>query len=120
MISLIRALSSSAKEAKFIRDELTVIVMPRVNIDGFDATPTGEPWRYNVDPERLHRPHHVRPSMGAARDTTSTGTIPTSTDYPLDNPNTARCSDDDNPVPESLNMPGHLRRCRRGPMRSRW
>jgi hypothetical protein len=50
MISLIRALSSSAKEAKFIRNELTVYIVPRVNIDGFDATPTGEPWCYNVDP----------------------------------------------------------------------
>ena len=50
MISVIRALSSSAKEARFIREQLTVFIMPRVNIDGFDATPTGVPWRYNVDP----------------------------------------------------------------------
>jgi hypothetical protein len=50
-IALIRDLSSNAKEARFIRDELTVIIVPRVNIDGFDATPTGEPWRYNVDPD---------------------------------------------------------------------
>ena len=50
MISLIRALSSSAKEAKFIRDELTLYIVPRVNIDGFDATTSRNPWRYNVDP----------------------------------------------------------------------
>ena len=49
-LEIIRALSSNAKGAKAIRDELTVTVIPRVNVDGFDATPTGRPWRYNVDP----------------------------------------------------------------------
>ena len=78
MISLIRALSSSAKEAKFIRDELTLYIVPRVNIDGFDATPTGVPWRYNVDPNVCPpAPRHVLPSTRATVGTTSTGTIPT-------------------------------------------
>jgi murein tripeptide amidase MpaA len=57
MISLIRALSSNAQQAKFIRDELTVIIVPRVNIDGFDATPTGEPWRYKLT--RFARPRRA-------------------------------------------------------------
>src|SRR5215207_2553973 len=49
-VELIRALASNSAAARAIRDELTVTVMPRVNIDGFDATPTESPWRYNVDP----------------------------------------------------------------------
>src|SRR5215468_9086922 len=37
-----------------MRSALTVVIMPRVNIDGFDHTLLGEPWgglpwRYNVD-----------------------------------------------------------------------
>jgi hypothetical protein len=49
-VELIRALTSEAAGAKQIRDAVTVTVIPRVNIDGFDATPIGEPWRQNVDP----------------------------------------------------------------------
>jgi predicted deacylase len=49
-VELIRWLSGSSSAAKAIRDELTVTVLPRVNIDGFDANPSGSPWRYNVDP----------------------------------------------------------------------
>jgi len=49
-LEIIRALTSNASGSKAIRDELTVTVVPRVNVDGFDATPTGRPWRYNVDP----------------------------------------------------------------------
>ena len=49
-VEIVRALTSNAAGAKAIRDELTLTVMPRVNVDGFDATPTGSPWRYNVDP----------------------------------------------------------------------
>jgi predicted deacylase len=47
---IVRALTSSSSWARSVRDELTITVMPRVNIDGFDATPIGEPWRQNVDP----------------------------------------------------------------------
>jgi len=49
-VELVRALTSSAAGAKEIRDAVTLTVIPRVNIDGFDATPIGEPWRHNVDP----------------------------------------------------------------------
>ena len=49
-LEIIRALTTNAAGAKAIRDELTVTVIPRVNPDGFDATPTGSPWRQNVDP----------------------------------------------------------------------
>ena len=104
MVSLIRALSSNAKQAKFIRDELTLYIVPRVNIDGFDATPTGEPWRYNVDPNVCPpspAPCSV-PFYSRGRGYDINRYHPYLTDYPLDNPNTA-APDSDNPVPESLN-----------------
>jgi len=104
MISLIRALSSSAKEAKFIRDELTLYIVPRVNIDGFDATPTGEPWRYNVDPNVCPpAPAPCPPFSSRNRGYDINRYHPYLTDYPLDNPNTA-APDEENPVPESLNV----------------
>ena len=103
MISLIRALSSNAKEARFIRDELTVIVMPRVNIDGFDATPTGEPWRYNVDPNVCPSPTPCPPFYSRGRGYDTNRYNPYLKDYPMDNPNTPG-ADDNNPVPESLNI----------------
>ncbi len=49
-LNLIQTLGANSKEAKAIRDAITLIVMPRVNVDGFDATPTGSPWRYDIDP----------------------------------------------------------------------
>ena len=49
-VEIVKALTSNAAAARAIREELTVTVIPRVNIDGFDATPIGEPWRQNVDP----------------------------------------------------------------------
>jgi len=103
MISLIRALSSNAKEAKFIRNELTVIVMPRVNIDGFDATLTGEPWRYNVDPNVCPSPTPCPPFYSRGRGYDTNRYNPYLTDYPEDNPNTPG-ADGDNPVPEALNI----------------
>jgi predicted deacylase len=49
-LKLIQDLSSNSKAAREIREQVTVIVMPRVNPDGFDSTLTGRPWRQNVDP----------------------------------------------------------------------
>ena len=103
MISLIRALSSNAKEAKYIRSELTVYIVPRVNIDGFDATPTGEPWRYNVDPNVCPpAPEPCPPFSSRNRGYDINRYHPYLTAYPLDNPNTD-APDNANPVPESLN-----------------
>lgn len=101
-ISLIRDLSSNAKQAKFIREQLTVLIVPRVNIDGFDATTSGNPWRYNVDP-------YVCPSgpcppfYGRNQGYDINRYHPYLTDYPEDNPNTV-APDISNPVPESLNV----------------
>ena len=49
-LEIIRALTSNASGAKAIRESITLTVIPRVNVDGFDATTTGSPWRENVDP----------------------------------------------------------------------
>jgi len=45
----------STRSSARMRSALTVVIMPRVNVDGFDRTLPGEPWRglpwrYNVDP----------------------------------------------------------------------
>src|SRR5262245_24375423 len=45
----------SRRRNAWMRSALTVVIMPRVNVDGFDHTLLGEPWgglpwRYNVDP----------------------------------------------------------------------
>jgi predicted deacylase len=44
----------SRRRSAWMRSELTVVIMPRVNVDGFDHTLLGEPWRglpwrFNVD-----------------------------------------------------------------------
>ena len=49
-VEIVRALTAGSAWARSVRDELTVTIMPRVNIDGFDANPSGSPWRVNVDP----------------------------------------------------------------------
>lgn len=55
MINLLRRISGNSPTAAAIRDELTVTVVPRVNVDGFDADVTDAegnttPWRQNYDP----------------------------------------------------------------------
>jgi predicted deacylase len=49
-VEMIRSLTNNSSWARSVRDELTITIMPRVNVDGFDGTPIGEPWRQNVDP----------------------------------------------------------------------
>ena len=100
-ISLIRDLSSNSKQAKFIREQLTIIIVPRINIDGFDATPTGRPWRYNVNPDVC--PTGPCPPFYSRNQGYDINRYhPFLTDYPFDNPNTP-LSDNENPVPEALN-----------------
>ena len=55
MISVIRNLAGGSPTATAIRDALTVTIVPRVNVDGFDADVTDSqgrttPWRQNYDP----------------------------------------------------------------------
>ena len=54
MISVIRGLTGGSAQAEAIRDALTVTIVPRVNVDGFDADVTDlagntTPWRQNFD-----------------------------------------------------------------------
>ena len=55
MIALIRDLSDGSAESRAIRDAVTLTVVPRVNVDGFDgpvvdAFGRTTPWRQNYDP----------------------------------------------------------------------
>ena len=108
MISLARQLSSNSKENKSIRDQLTVYIVPRVNIDGFDSTTTGNPWRYNVDPD-VCAAGPCPPYSGRNQGYDINRYHPYLLDYPLDNPNypgpfPLNTPDDLNPVPETLNV----------------
>jgi predicted deacylase len=102
-IEIIRALTANSAAARAIRDELTVTVMPRVNVDGFDATPTGSPWRYNVDPDVcLTGPCPAFYSRNRGYDINRYHSyLPGD---PLDDPNTGPVGvgQADNPVPEAL------------------
>jgi hypothetical protein len=108
MISLARQLSSNSKENEFIRDQLTVYIVPRVNIDGWDSTTTGNPWRYNVDPD-VCAAGPCPPYSGRNQGYDINRYHPYLLDYPFDNPNypapfPGNTPDDLNPVPESLNV----------------
>jgi predicted deacylase len=99
-LEVIRALTSNAAGAREIRDELTLTVIPRVNLDGFDATPTGSPWRQNVDPFcSANCPAFYEPDRGF--DINRYHSYLTSD--PDDDPNTgpAGVGHGDNPVPEA-------------------
>jgi predicted deacylase len=101
-VELIRALTSNANGATEIREAVTVTVMPRVNIDGFDATPTGEPWRQNVDPFCTIAPCPAFYALGRGYDINRYHSYLVSD--PLDDPNTGPVGvgQGDNPVPEAL------------------
>jgi predicted deacylase len=102
-IEVIRALTSNSDAARAIRDELTITIMPRVNVDGFDATPTGAPWRYNVDPTAcVSGPCPAFYSRGQGYDINRYHSYLLAD--PLDDPNTGPVGvgRGDNPVPEAL------------------
>ena len=61
-LALIRTLANDSAESKMIRGKLTVIVLPRANVDGFDGRKSDgslitdsqgrvPPWRQNFDPK---------------------------------------------------------------------
>lgn len=55
MMDLIKKISGNSPDARAIQDALTVTIVPRVNVDGFDgdvtdARGTTTPWRQNWDP----------------------------------------------------------------------
>jgi predicted deacylase len=102
-VEIVRALTSNSSWARSVRDELTVTIMPRLNVDGFDATPIGEPWRQNVDPNVCPTgPCPAFYARGRGYDTNRYHSYLLSD--PRDDPNTGPVGigQGDNPVPESL------------------
>ncbi|MGH2698622.1 MAG: M14 family zinc carboxypeptidase [Actinomycetota bacterium] len=105
-VELIRDLTSNSAEARSIRAAVTVTVVPRVNVDGFDApiedafgnTP---PWRQNYDPFCVSGPCPAFYQRGRGYDINRYNSY--LIDHPLDDPNTPAI-DDDNPVPEAVAM----------------
>ena len=102
-LEIIRALTSNAQGAKAIRDELTLTIIPRVNVDGFDATTTGSPWRQNVDPFSCS-PCPAFYENNRGYDINRYHSYLSSD--PLDDPNTGPVTtgQGDNPVPEALTV----------------
>jgi hypothetical protein len=54
MLQVVRSISDGSRQAREIRENLSVTVVPRVNVDGFDADVTDlngntTPWRQNYD-----------------------------------------------------------------------
>lgn len=61
MLEIVRTLSGGSAAAQAIRDALTVTIVPRVNVDGFDAdvqdtSGRTTPWRQNYDPSCTAQP----------------------------------------------------------------
>ena len=103
-VEIIRALTRNSAWARSVREELTVTIMPRVNIDGFDATPTGSPWRQNVDPSVCPAPTPCPAFYTRNRGYDINRYHSYLVSDPRDDPNTGPVGtgQGDNPVPEAL------------------
>src|SRR5262249_39548256 len=99
----------SRRNNAWMRSALTVVIMPRVNVDGFDHTLLGEPWRglpwrYNVDPTAVGQDG---PLAGALAEVVHPFGI-TGVGYNVNRYHPAGLTEDPgaptqpNPVPESL------------------
>ena len=105
MIELIRDLSGNSASDRAARDALTVTIVPRVNVDGFDAdvqdifgnTP---PWRQNYDPSCTVSPCDPFYARGRGYDINRYHSY---TSNPFDHPYLPG-DDNLNPVPESIAM----------------
>lgn len=95
-VNLVRTLANSSMASKTIRNALTVIVVPRVNVDGFDGenadgtpiTDTGgrvPPWRQNWDPRFTVNPLPAFYTRGRGYDINRYHAF--RPECPLDNPN---------------------------------
>lgn len=105
MLDLIRSISGNSRTANEIRDALTVTIVPRVNVDGFDADVTDAwgntpPWRQNYDPSCTERPCDPFYFLGRGYDVNRYHSY---TDNAYDHPY-LEGDDDLNPVPESIAM----------------
>lgn len=96
-VNLVRTLSNNSMESRVIRNALKVIVVPRVNVDGFDGTnPDGTPlmgatgtavppWRQNWDPRYTANPLPAFYQRGRGYDINRYHAF--RPECPLDNPN---------------------------------
>ncbi len=103
MLDLIRTVSGGSQRARAIRDEITLTVVPRVNVDGFDADVTDEagnttPWRQNYDPDCPAYCEFYAEGRGY-----DINRYHSYTDSALDHPYKPG-ADSDNPVPEAVAM----------------
>ena len=125
-LALIRTLANNSAGSKAIRNMLTVVVVPRVNVDGFDAPVTNAtgtqipPWRENYDPRftvnplpafyargrgfDINRYHAFRPECPLDNPNfpnfTTTAGVTTCENPPADNKDPTK----GNPVPEAKNV----------------
>ena len=90
-VALIRTLANSSAGSKFIREKLTVVVVPRVNVDGFDGEVTNAagtqipPWRENWDTRFTLNPLPAFYARGRGYDINRYHAF--RPECPLDNPN---------------------------------
>jgi len=103
MIEIIRDISGNSAADRALRDELSVTVVPRVNVDGFDADITDEngrtpPWRQNYDPSCTDFCEFYATGRGY-----DINRYHSYSDNPYDHPYKPG-ADNDNPVPESIAM----------------
>jgi predicted deacylase len=103
-VAMIRALTGNSAWARSVREGLTITIMPRVNVDGFDATPTGSPWRQNVDPNVCPAPAPCPAFYTRNRGYDINRYHSYLLSDPRDDPNTGPVAigRGDNPVPEAL------------------
>jgi hypothetical protein len=103
MINIVRNLSNNSPIAREIRDEITLTIVPRVNVDGFDADVTDSrgrttPWRQNWDPTCEVACEFYQEGRGY-----DINRYHSYTESAYDHPYLAG-PDDQNPVPEAIAM----------------
>ncbi|QNN52326.1 M14 family zinc carboxypeptidase [Nocardioides mesophilus] len=105
MLDLVQSISGNSQAAQEIRDQLTVTIVPRVNVDGFDADVTDTdgdttPWRQNYDPRCTQAPCDPFYAIGRGYDINRYHSY---SDNAYDHPY-LEGDDNLNPVPEAIAM----------------
>jgi predicted deacylase len=105
MVNIVRSISGSSETAAALREALTITVVPRVNVDGFDADVADTagattPWRQNYDPSCTEAPCDPFYEIGRGYDINRYHSY---TDNAYDHPYKAG-DDNANPVREAVAM----------------